>query len=123
MLSFRCNTGKIIYHEEIDGGPKSFDRLPMSIDSLTILKRIQQRKRLAKEQNDKNLIELGSGLRCLITSEDQKQNSSIAIECEQDQFLSENQDNNSIKTFDTKSYNTSAFTKEKVCLFNRKIIK
>ncbi|UJR22823.1 hypothetical protein I4U23_025853 [Adineta vaga] len=44
----------LILHEEIDGGPKSFDRLPMSIDSLTLLTRHQQRKHLADEQYDNN---------------------------------------------------------------------
>ncbi|CAF1579494.1 unnamed protein product, partial [Rotaria sordida] len=54
------NNGNIILHEEITGGPKSFDRLPMSIDSLTILTRVQQRKRLAAEENDNNLDLRGS---------------------------------------------------------------
>lgn len=83
----------------------------MSIDSLTVLKRIQQRKRLAIERDDKNLILLGSGIRRLVTSEDQEQNSSLSIECEQDKIISFDQDN-SIKTFDTTSYNTSAHAKE-----------
>jgi hypothetical protein len=82
----------------------------MSIDSLTILTRIQQRKHLAVEENDNNLILLGSGIHRLIKSEDHKQNISLFIECEQD--------NNSMKTFDktsinTKSYNTSTYTKQK----------
>jgi len=77
----------------------------MSIDSLTILTRIQQRKHLAVKENDNNLILLGSGIHRLIKSEDHKQNISLFIECEQD--------NNSIKTFDKTSINTSAYTKEK----------
>jgi len=126
MRIYSRNNGHVIFHEEIDGGPKSFDRLPMSIDSLTILTRIQQRKRLAVEQNDNNLILLGSGIRRLVKSEDYEQNNSLFIECEQDKiekklssYVSlDEEDNKSIKTFNTtsintKSYNTSAHTKQK----------
>jgi hypothetical protein len=96
----------------------------MSIDSLTILTRIQQRKRLAIEQHDNNLIELGSGIHRLITSEDHEQNISFSIQCEQDKVdkrLSthgslDEEDSNSIETLrttsvNTKSYNTSAHSK------------
>ncbi len=97
----------------------------MSIDSLTVLTRIQQRKRLAMEQNDNNLIQLGSGIHRVITPEDHQQNISFAIECEQDKInkkLSthislDEEDDKSIKTLNTtsintKSYNTSAHSKQ-----------
>jgi len=98
----------------------------MSIDSLTILTRLQQRKDLAVEQNENNFILLGSGIRRLVTSEDNQQNMSFSVECEQEKIekklsfhvsLNE-EDRNSIKTFNTtsintKSYNTSAHTKQK----------
>lgn len=120
---YRRHNENITFHEEIEGGPKSFDRLPMSTDSLTILTRIQQRKRLAVEQDNNNLIELGSGIRRLVTFEDHEENISFSLECEQDKiekkssshvFL-DGEDGNSMKTtsINTKSYNTSAHTKQK----------
>ena len=130
ILIYRHNNGNIILHEEIDGGAKSFNRLPMTIDSITILNRRRQRKRVIVEQHDNNLIELGSGIHRLVTSNDCKQqNVSLSIECEQDEvekklfphpyesFSLDEEDSNSIKTLNTdtintKSYNTSAHTKQ-----------
>ncbi|CAM4915049.1 unnamed protein product [Rotaria socialis] len=123
------NNGKIIFHEEIEGGPTSFDRLPMSIDSLTILTRIQQRKRLALEENDNNVVLLGSGVHRLVTCEDPKPRVSFSIDCEQSKTERKSSPHlhkgvsidehgeNSIETFDTvsintKSYNTSANTRQ-----------
>lgn len=123
------HSGKIVLHEEIEGGPISFDRLPMSIDSLTILKRIQQRKHEVSEQNDNNLVLLGSGIQRLITSEDSMQRVSVSTECEHSKtkksslnvhndYSIDKENDNSTQTFDTvsintKSYNTSANTKQK----------
>ncbi|CAF4450047.1 unnamed protein product, partial [Rotaria sp. Silwood2] len=123
------NTGNIILHEEIAGGPKSLDRLPMSIDSLTILTRIQQRKHLAPEENNKNSVVFESEIHRLATFEDQKQTISFSVEYEQNNiekkpsshpyepFLFDEHDNNGMKTFgttsiNTKSFNTSADTKQ-----------
>jgi hypothetical protein len=96
----------------------------MSIDSLTILTRIQQRKRLAAEQEENHLIQLGSGIHRLVTSEDEEEKSSLSVECEQDkiekqpssnQSLNNDDDNQSIRTIsiNTKSFNTSAHTEQK----------
>jgi hypothetical protein len=91
----------------------------MSIDSLTILTRIQQRKRLALEQDENHLIQLGSGIRRLVTSENQEEKSLFSVECEQDKIhLSlndEEEDNHSIRTIsiNTKSFNTSSHTEQK----------
>jgi hypothetical protein len=120
---YRRHNENITFHEEIEGGPKSFDRLPMSTDSLTILTRIQQRKRLAVKQDNNNLIELGSGIRRLVTFEDQEEKISFSLECERDKiekkssshFFLDEEDGNSMKTtsINTKSYNTSAHRKQK----------
>jgi hypothetical protein len=111
----RRNNGNVIYSEEIDGGVKSLNRLPMTIDSITILNRLQERKRVAVEQDDHKFIQLGSGIHRLITSNDHsQQNVALSMECEQEnesfQLDDEEEDNNSLKTLntDTKSYNTSA---------------
>ncbi|CAF4290341.1 unnamed protein product, partial [Rotaria sordida] len=45
----------------------------MSIDSLTILTRVQQRKHLAAEENDNNLDLRGSETHRLVVFDDQKQ--------------------------------------------------
>ncbi|CAF4265277.1 unnamed protein product, partial [Rotaria sp. Silwood2] len=129
MKDIQRNTGNIILHEEIAGGPKSLDRLPMSIDSLTILTRIQQRKHLAPEENNKNSVVFESEIHRLATFEDQKQTISFSVEYEQNNiekkpsshpyepFLFDEHDNNGMKTFgttsiNTKSFNTSADTKQ-----------
>ena len=95
----------------------------MSIDSLTVLARLQHRKRLANEDDENQLIELGSGIRRLNTFEDQKPDVSISVECEQDNMRKKSSSltsldedhSNSLNTtsIDTKSYNTSAHTKQK----------
>jgi hypothetical protein len=87
----------------------------MSIDSLTILTRIQQRKHLAVKQYDNNLILLGSGIHRLISSQNQTHTIPFSVECEQDKVQNKLSphvyefDSNSLQTFDTKSYNTSAY--------------
>ena len=95
----------------------------MSTDSLTILTRIQQRKRLAVEQEENQFVELGSGIRRLVTSKDQQGNSSFVMECDQDRIekkaslnLSLDEEDDHLRrttSIDTKSYNTSAHTKQK----------
>jgi len=90
----------------------------MSIDSLTILTRIQQRKHLAVKQYDNNLILLGSGIHRLISSQNQTHTIPFSVECEQDKVTNKLSphvyefDSNSLQTFDTKSYNTSAYPKQ-----------
>ncbi|CAF3669561.1 unnamed protein product [Rotaria sp. Silwood1] len=126
MKDIQRNHGNVILHEEIDGGPKSFDRLPMSIDSLTILTRIQQRTRLNVEENNNTLVSFESEIHPLMTFKDQKQTTSYSEQNNIEKnslshlyepFLYDENDNNSIKTLNTisintKSFNTSADTKQ-----------
>ena len=130
MLVYRRNNRDVgFFHKQIDSGPASFNRLPMSIDSLTLLTRIKQRKHLAARQNDNEAIVLGSEIHRLVVSEDNKQNISLTNECQQNTVEQESssdvhgspsfgkQDSNSTKTFqttsiNTKSYNTSAYSRQ-----------
>ncbi|CAF3800448.1 unnamed protein product, partial [Adineta steineri] len=117
------NNDNAIFHEEIDGGPQSFDRLPMSIDSLTILRRFQHRKHLSIEQNDNKIVLLGSGIQRLVSSKDRNESVPFSTECEQDKVENKStihvnqSDSNRLKTLNTisihtKSYNTSAYPKK-----------
>ncbi|CAF0769866.1 unnamed protein product [Adineta steineri] len=117
------NNDNAIFHEEIDGGPQSFDRLPMSIDSLTILRRFQHRKHLSIEQNDNKIVLLGSGIQRLVSSKDSNESVPFSTECEQDKVENKStihvnqSDSNRLKTLNTisihtKSYNTSAYPKK-----------
>ncbi|CAF1222036.1 unnamed protein product [Adineta ricciae] len=109
----------VIFHEEIDGGPSSFDRLPMSTDSLTIVTRRQQRKHLVDDQHDGSVILLGNGSHRKISSKENQAHPSFSVECNQEQRKEKltshdfETDNHSLETLDTasvntKSYNTSA---------------
>ncbi|CAF5183100.1 unnamed protein product, partial [Rotaria sp. Silwood1] len=120
------NTYNIIFYQEIEIRTKSFYRLPMSIDSLTILTRIQQRKRLNVEENNNTLVSFESEIHPLMTFKDQKQTTSYSEQNNIEKnslshlyepFLYDENDNNSIKTLNTisintKSFNTSADTKQ-----------
>ena len=120
----RRHETRVTFHEEIDGGPKTFDRLPMSTDSLTILQRAQHRKRQFIEEEENQIIELGSGIRRLITSKDPREHHSMPDNCEHDgmkktisldRSLNEKNDPSARTTtsIDRKSYNASAHAKQK----------
>ena len=92
----------------------------MSTDSLTVMNRVQQRRRLTKGHS---ILLLGSGLKQLPTLHDDRTSSSL--ECDQQRAqkafpvrrfssLSEEQDDVSLRTLPTttKSYNTSAKIQE-----------
>ncbi|CAF0888177.1 unnamed protein product [Adineta ricciae] len=109
----------VIVHEEIDGGPSSFDRLPMSTDSLTIVTRRQQRKHLVDAQQDSSMILLGNSSHSKISPKENQAHPSFPVACNQEQRKKKltshdfETDNHSLETLDTasintKSYNTSA---------------
>lgn len=110
MKDTQCRPNQIMYHEETNGGPRRFDRFSMAIDSLTILARRQQRKRLAMEDDEaESQIELGSGIRQLQTNENEQQSQRFVFECEQNQSSSRSLSTDDLShTIDTKSYNKSA---------------
>lgn len=119
MTISRRHETRVTFHEEIEGGPKTFDRLPMSTDSLTILQRVQQRKRQLMEEEENQIIELGSGIRRLITSKEPQEYPTLPDKCENDGMngkisvdrSSDERDHRSQRTttsIDTKSYNASA---------------
>ena len=89
----------------------------MTTDSLTLLKRLEHRKRLELEQHDNDIVPLGSGIHRLITSDEQEK--PLSIRCEQKstlkmfspsstEKLEEDQRSLNTLTRTTKSYNTSA---------------
>lgn len=109
--------GPIILHEQVEGGPKTVARLPMTTDSLTLLKRLQHRKRLELEQNDPDSTPLGSGTRRLVTSDGHDDRLSIHRAEKSTRRTSSSsdrdrvgEDQRSLRTLatTTKSYNTSA---------------
>ena len=83
----------------------------MSTDSLTVLNRIQQRRRLTKHHS---IVLLGNGLQQLQTLHDDR--TSLSLDCDQPRAqkalssLDEEQDDMSLRTLPTttNSYNTSA---------------
>ena len=109
--------GPIVLHQHVEGGPKTVARLPMTTDSLTLLKRLQHRKRLELEQDDHDSTPLGSSTRGLVPSDGQDDRRSIhhaerstrrtSSSLERDR---DGEDQRSLRTLatTTKSYNTSA---------------
>ena len=96
----------------------------MSTDSLTILHRIQERRDRMMEEQDNQIIELGSGIRRLVTSKDQQAQNPLPDECELEKigrktslhFPFHGEDDRSQRTtasIDTKSNNASTNIRQK----------
>lgn len=99
--------GEILVHQSVPNGPESFHRVPMTIDSLTILKRRRQRKQLDFEDHEDEIVPLGSGLHRLITS-DTRANSHRSVRCQQDE------QSEATRTNTMNSLNTSAHIEREV---------
>ena len=95
-----------MFHKSVPNGPDSFHRVPMTIDSLTILKRRRQRKQLDLEDHEDEIIPLGSGLHRLITS-DTRSNSHRSVRCLNKMNKVKRHERNT-----TNSFNTSAHIEE-----------